>query len=114
MDTAQNKLSSLQIGIIGLAAATAIIHIVLAIQLNLNMFYMNGAGYIVLTIAYFLPQLKKYQNIIRWVFIAFTALTLVGYFVVNRGNSFTNPIGLIDKAIEAALIVLLYLDGRKK
>lgn len=99
----------LQAGIVALALATAIIHIVLAIPQTLMMFYLNGLGYIVLLAAYLLPQLSRYRDTIRWGFIAYTALTIVLWLVVGDKAA---SIAYIDKAIELALIALLWIDRR--
>ena len=44
--------------------------------------------------------------------MAFTAVTIVAYFVMND-QAWSSPPGLVDKAIEVALIVVLYLDSRR-
>ena len=75
------------------------------------LFILNFIGYIVLVVALYLPPLKRFQRIIRWLLIAFTAITIIAYFVV-MGLS-TNPLGYVDKIIELALIVLLVIEDRK-
>ena len=104
-----NKYSPLQIGIILLVVATAIIHIVLAVPENLIMFYLNGFGYLILVTALYLPQLKNRRGLIRWALIAYTAVTILGWIAVGERT----PIAYIDKLIEAALIVLLVIEGRR-
>jgi hypothetical protein len=108
-----SKLSGLQIGIIVLTIATALIHLVLAFIYPpmMVLFILNAVGYLALLAGYFLPQFASYRNTIRWLLIAFTAVTIVGYFAVNGLKM--DPLGLLTKAIEVALIVLLWLDGRK-
>jgi hypothetical protein len=100
--------SPIQIGIILLAVATALIHIVLALPANLIMFYLNGLGYIGLTAALYLPQFAAYRRIIRWALIGFTAVTIVGWAIVGERSL----IAYIDKFIEAALIGLLAAEMR--
>jgi len=75
------------------------------------LFLLNGIGYLVLVSALFLPQLRQYQPIVRWLLIAFAAATIVMYFAIS-GFRF-NPIGYLTKAIEVTLIVLLLIDGRQ-
>lgn len=104
-----NRIGALQIAIILLALATAIIHIVLAIPETLIPFYLNGLGYIALVTALYLPQLSRYQNTIRWVLIAYTAFTVVAWVVVGQRNT----IAYVDKAIEVVLLALLFMDGRR-
>ena len=106
MQKTQTTLGPVQIGILLLALATAGIHIFLAIPANLVMFYLNGIGYIVLALALFLPQFKNYRGQIRWVLIAFTLVTIIGWVAVGERST----IAYIDKIIEVALLVLLWLD----
>ena len=75
------------------------------------LFLLNGIGYLVLVSALYLPQLRQYQPIVRWLLIIFAAVTIVMYFAIS-GFRF-NPIGLFTKAVEVALIVLLLIDGRR-
>jgi hypothetical protein len=76
------------------------------------MFILNGIGYLALLVALYLPQLRAYQNYTRWALIGFTAVTIVAWAVIT-GFDLTNPIALITKLIEIALIVCLFLEGRK-
>lgn len=75
------------------------------------LFLLNGIGYLGLLIALYLPALARYQHIIRWLLIAFAAVTIVLYFLFAGFSP--NPIGLIDKVIEVALIVALFIEGRQ-
>jgi hypothetical protein len=115
MESTRKKSSGLQIGIIILTLATAGIHLTLALTRPdpkfTPLFLLNAVGYIVLLVAYLLPQLARYHNLVRWVFMAFAVVTVIGYFIFNAGH-FVNPIGLLTKAIEVVLIVLLWLDRR--
>jgi len=106
----KRNIGPIQIGIILLTLGTAIIHLYLGIPNNMTMFILNGIGYIVLLIALFLPQLGRYNNIVRWILIAYIAITIVAWvFIGARTN-----IGYLDKVIEIALIVLLIIDSRLK
>jgi len=75
------------------------------------LFLLNGIGYLVLVTALYLPQLRQYQPIVRWLLIAFTALTVIMYFAIT-GLRF-NPVGMFTKAVEIVLIILLLVDGRR-
>ncbi|WP_420629005.1 hypothetical protein [Candidatus Leptofilum sp.] len=112
MDLTAN-LSGQQKTIVGLTVATALIHIVLGVLAGgtfLIMFLLNGLGYLVLMAAlYFLPQFAAQRSLIRWVLLAFTAVTFILYFVFNWPDIWS-PIGIVDKLIELALIVLLWQD----
>ncbi|MCC6175278.1 MAG: hypothetical protein IT305_08260 [Chloroflexi bacterium] len=103
-------LDSVRGGIVALALATAIIHIVLAIPLTLVGFYLNGLGYIALVGALTVPLLQRYGRPIRWLFMSHTALTILLWVVL--GQPYTT-IGYADKAIEVTLVGLLLLDGLK-
>lgn len=106
---------ALQIAIILLAAATAIIHIFLGLPSDqmpggLPLFLLNGAGYLVLVAALYLPQLGKYHKYIRWALIAFTAVTVLAWVAIGMRTN----IAYIDKIIEVALIVLLLVEARRQ
>ena len=103
------KFGALQIGIIALTIATAAIHLWLGIPNNFVMFILNGVGYLALLVAVYLPQLKKQQGLIRWAFIAYTAVTVIAWIAIGSRNT----IGYTDKLIEVALIVLLFIEGRR-
>jgi hypothetical protein len=75
------------------------------------LFLLNGIAYLVLIIALYLPALRPYQNIVRWLLIILAALTIVSYFLI-AGTRF-NLLGYIDKPIEVALIVLLLIEARQ-
>ena len=75
------------------------------------LFLLNGIGYLVLVSALYLPQLRQYQPIVRWLLIAFAAVTIVMYFAIAGLR--VNPVGYLTKIAEVALIVLLLIDGRR-
>ena len=85
-------------------------HVVLAVPLTLIGFYLNGLGYVVLAAALCLPQLARYRRPIRWLLMGYTALTISLW--VALGQPYT-IIGYVDKAIELALIGLLWVDHRR-
>jgi hypothetical protein len=75
-----------------------------------TLFLLNGIGYLVLVTALYLPQLRQYQPIVCWLLIIFTAVTVIMYFAIAGLR--LNPVGLLTKAVEIALIILLLIDGR--
>jgi hypothetical protein len=116
MKSIRPVLGPLQYGIIVLTTLTALLHLALGIgffQDTLGkLFVLNGLGYFALLAAlYFLPQFAGMRSLVRWALMAFAAVTIVAYFVMNP-DALTSPPGLVDKAIEVALIVLLYLESR--
>ncbi len=117
MKSTKPALGPLQYGVIVLTVLTALLHIGLGSSFFQDVmgkiFILNGLGYLSLLAAlYFLPQFAGMRSFVRWVLMAFTAVTIIGYFVLNP-MALTSPPGLVDKAIEVALIVLLYLESRK-
>lgn len=106
MQKAQASMGPVQVGILLLALATGLIHIWLAIPENMIMFYLNGAGYILLALALFLPQLKQYRNLIRYGLMAFTLITVLAWVAIGMRT----PEAYIDKIIEVALLALLWMD----
>lgn len=112
-----NRLGTLQYGIIALTVITALIHLVLGITFFPDflgiLFILNAIGYLVLLAGlYFVPQLAKRRGTFRWLLLAFTAITFVLYFVFNWPNIWGLG-GLVDKAVELLLIILLLIDLRK-
>ena len=100
---------AVRLGIIALASATAVIHIVLAIPLSMVGFYFNGLGYLTLIAALYLPTLARYRRALRWVLIGYTSLTIILWVVLGRPYT---AIGYVDKAIELGLLALLWIDHR--
>jgi len=111
MHAETTQFGALQIGIALLGLITAIVHLVI---LNLQgidpIFTLNGLGYLALLLAYFLPAtfLRERHNLIRWIFIAFTAITILAWIAIGARTT----VGYLTKLDELALIVLLWLDGR--
>lgn len=101
----------LQYGIIALTVATALIHFILAFDIT---FILNGLGYLVLLGALYLPLpfLAPYRGYVRWALMLYAAVTIVLWAVIT-GASYS-LIGYLTKAIELALIVLLWLESRQE
>jgi hypothetical protein len=108
----------LGVGIFVLTMATAIIHLYLALtaigsmgfNFGVMLFILNGLGYLGLVAALQLPipQLARFRSAARWTLVAFTALTIVLFFLMAPEYTI---IGYVDKAIEVALIALLLADA---
>jgi hypothetical protein len=107
--TTSHASTALRVGIVLLTLATALIHLQLAFPDPA--FILNGLGYLTLLAALYLPipRLARYRNIVRWVLIGFTTLTILLWILLGART----PIGYIDKAIEVALIALLLLEARR-
>jgi hypothetical protein len=109
MSQAKVQIGPLQIAIILLTVATAVIHFTLVFPSVI--FILNGLGYLALLAVLYLPipQLANYRRLTRWALIGYTALTVVLWVI---GGS-RIPIAYVDKVIEVVLIVLLWLEGRQ-
>jgi hypothetical protein len=105
---AKSKFGAIQIGIIVLALATALIHLALGIQDNMALFILNAIGYTGLVAALYLPMLAKYHGLARWALIAFTAVTVIAWVAIGMRTT----IAYVDKIIELALIALLFIEAR--
>ena len=75
-----------------------------------ELFILNGMGYLALMYAYLWtpPFLAAQRGLVRWVYLGFTAVTIVLFFVFNGADAFTSIPGLVDKLIEILLVVSLY------
>jgi hypothetical protein len=100
----------LRIGVILLTVGTAVIHLYLGLQ-GFPVFVLNGLGYLGLLAALILPipRISEYRNLVRWVLVSYTALTIFLWILVGARNS----IGYADKVIEVCLIVLLLIETRR-
>ncbi len=106
---ASHASTALRVGIVLLTLATALIHLQLAFPDPA--FIFNGLGYLTLLAALYMPvpRLARYRNVVRWVLIGFTALTILLWILLGART----PIGYADKAIEVVLILLLLLEARR-
>jgi len=105
----RTQIGPVQIGIIVLAVATALIHFSLSMQMGFDlMFTLNGLGYLGLVAALFLPipLFARYRPLIRILMILYTLVTIIAWVFLGARNT----IGYLDKAIEVALLALLLLD----
>lgn len=110
---AQARVRTPQIALIVLTVMTALIHFERAIQdpdIRI-LFILNGLGYFALLIAFSLPMFQRFHKAVRWTFIAYTAVTILLYFVwVAMSGEWTIPLGPIAKIAEAAMIVILWRE----
>lgn len=111
MNTQTAPRSPLPIAILWLAAATAVIHLILGMQATDLLIILNGLGYLGLAGALYLPVafLNPYRGLMRWGLIAYTALTILLWAIINGQ---LEPVGLVTKAIEVLLIVALFVEMR--
>jgi hypothetical protein len=111
----QTNFGLLQLGILALGLITAIVHLVILNLGGLDLpFMLNGLGYLALLAAYFLPVpfLQNNRNLVRWVFILYTAVTILAWYFLAFSRGQADTLGYVTKLVEAGLIVLLLLDRR--
>ena len=98
-----------------LTAATGILHLLVGFHIigpdgtTSWLLVLNGVGYLVLLWLFWTSDGSR-RGTIRWLLLAYTLITLVGYFLINGSGGFQFTLGLIIKAIELLLIILLFLD----
>jgi len=114
MDGNNSRLSAVQVGIILATLVTALIHFSLLFPDVL--FILNGLGYLTLLAAYFLPIdiAKRYHKLIRWLFIAFILVTILGWVAIGDKSWPAGSLGYITKLVEVVLIVLLLVDRKSE
>jgi hypothetical protein len=109
MEVTMSK-NTLRYGILVLGLITGVIHAIILNLLEFNgLMLLNGLGYFVLTLAIFFNPafLSTQRKWIFYVFIAYTIVTIVGFFVLNSPPY--GPLGIIAKVDEVLLIVALWL-----
>jgi hypothetical protein len=101
---------TLRYAILVLGLITGVIHTVVLPMLGFEWLLMplNGLGFLVLTgIVFFNPAfLSAQRKLVMYLFMAYTIVTIVAYFVVNAAY---DTIGLITKLDEVLLLVALWL-----
>ncbi len=107
--TQSQQFGLLQVGIILLALATAVMHFLLIFPDVL--FILNALGYVTLLAALYLPLpfLAAYRHWSRWALLGYTALTVVLWVAIGQRDMYA----YINKVIELLLIVLLWLEDRQ-
>lgn len=123
--SAKRNSRTLRTAIIVLTLFTATVHVWLGLQFLDNggwAFVLNGAGYVTLLVLLLSdwPPLVRIRWLVRWLFIAYTAVTVIAWLFIGTGSPFAGAVVMsgqtllayADKAAEVALIVLLWLDGQ--
>ncbi len=106
--------SNNRLAIIVLTLATAFIHLYLSGGTDI-LFILNGLGFLLLLAVMYvpLPFFDQFRSMAAWGLVGFSAITIVAYFVVNP-NPFASALGLLTKAIEFAIIILIVMNKRKE
>jgi len=99
----------LGVGIFLLTLGTAGTHLFLGLNFGLPLFILNGLGYLGLLAALQLPvpQLARFRGAVRWTLVGYTAMTIALWFLIATPD----VIGVVNKAVEVALIALLLADA---
>lgn len=105
----QPRFVIVQLAIVVLALATALVHIWLAVQDTMVAFYLNGAGYIAMLIALYLPQLSRWQRLTRIGLLGYTLLTIVLWVLIGAQTQ----LAYADKLVEVLLVLALVLEWRQ-
>jgi len=109
----QKRLNKVGIGILVLTLITASAHIYMGFQLDEalhTLFLLNGLGYLALLTAFFLFQ----HSLVRWVLLGYTSLTIMLWFLLSGPVAGSiDPFDLVVKTVEGALVILLFIDGRR-
>ena len=122
MNTTQTRFGAKQIAIVLLTIATAVIHLSLAFNAfgigdmtTTIMFGLNGLGYLALVAAYYLPVqfFQRYHHLVRWAFIVFTAVTILGWVAIGDKSWPGGAVGYLTKVVELVLVVLLFTDKNR-
>jgi len=93
----------LQLSVVGLTLATAVIHA----SLGGLLFTLNAVGYASFAVALVLPgTIGRYRWLVRLALLGFTAATIGGWLLF--GARF--PLAYLDKGIEVALIVFVSVE----
>ncbi|GAB4498028.1 MAG: hypothetical protein OHK0052_10670 [Anaerolineales bacterium] len=110
---------NLRLTVVVSAVITAFIHLALAFLLDEQwmqvLFALNGIGFLTLTYLWVKPPaaLRRWSVGLHYALIAFSALTIVGYFAVNGITKiFADPLGLFTKLAEVVLIAALWRHGK--
>lgn len=111
--TTASKFGPLQWAIVVLVIFTAAVHLWLGISIPDTVFLLNGLGYLGLLGLLYLPLalLTPYRNVVRWVLIAYAAVTIFAWWFLDDQKSM--PLAYITKASEVALIACLWLEWQR-
>lgn len=101
---------TLRYAILVLGLITGVIHLVILPLLGFEWLLMplNGLGFLVLTgLVFFNPAfVSERRTLLMYGFMAYTLITIVGYFVLNSAY---DTIGIIAKVDEVLLLIALWL-----
>ena len=110
MTRKESRYHWLDVGIVLLGVAAALIHFYLSVLMGKVdlLFTLNGLGYLgLLGLLYLpLPAARDHRQLVRFALIAYTLLTIILW--VFLGKPYTS-LGYFTKLIEAGLVALLFI-----
>jgi hypothetical protein len=113
MSADKTEIGGLQISIILLTAATALVHFFWNFP-NI-VFILNCLGYLGLLAALYLPtpMLQEKRGLARYGLMGFASLTILAWIALGDKHLATGYVGYIDKTVEIVLILLLWVENQK-
>jgi hypothetical protein len=87
----------------GLTTTAAVLHYQVGLMAAAPIQFWNAGGYVSLLVARYIPQLERFQPLLRYVFIGYALLTITIYFSVWGADGFLFDTGVITKLTEAVL-----------
>lgn len=113
MSAEKTEMGGLEISIILLTTATAVVHFFR--NFPDIVFILNCLGYLGLLAALYLPipMLEEKRGLARYGLMGFATLTILAWIAIGDKHLATGYIGYIDKAVEITLILLLWVENQK-
>ena len=102
-------MTPLRIAIVVLTLATAVIHVVAAVDLELPVLALNGAGYVAILVAIYTAP-NRFLSSRRRPRIALGLYAALGLLLWAGGGE-RNVLAYIDKVVEIVLLVVLVAPG---
>ena len=102
-------------GISLLTLFTALIHFMLGLTNSDYLFMLNGIAFMLLLyVTFWTPAfLQSYKSLIRWAYIALTAVTIIMYFAIWGFGGLSDTLGMFTKVVELLLLVGLWMSRKE-
>ena len=111
------QLRPIQLLIAALVVLTAVVHLMVGVEAPLLL--ANGVGYLAILAALYLLPVNFFKGLrvpLYWLLIAYTLITIISFFVIHPGgmeDGSLDWLGLVTKAAEVVLVVLVFVDWRQ-
>jgi len=105
--TRPNLLTLAGLALIGM---TGWLHLVAGVMWTYPLLVLNGLGYLVLGLAWVWPErfIGNQKRTVTAILAVYTVATIIGYFVTHLSG--VDALGLVNKVMEVALLVVLGLS----